>query len=311
MIGRRNILGFALLETVLLTAVILPILFGIIAFADYLYITSKIKRLVVNVLPEINLPVLTVQESSTGSYFDRINSDNLKVAFDSQGILFANRIATALDVDPVTQKSFYRVEMGFAGYYIDVRSGNLLTLGGGSVPGLATWGSSNPPSLYNRNKAIYAKCVGGLSPLFTDSCPPHLCLGGNCGGDPNSEILPAAVPAFGESALYDKLMELGVVQPVQNNNQFKVMGIASPHKGAMRQVYYGEDPEVSYAASTNQQLLTDNRDHTVHNYFRHSVVFGVHLSVDLRYRFTGKAMEALGLNPIFSINHLAVPRAFF
>lgn len=311
MIDRKRQFGFALLETALLTVVILPILFGIVALADYLYITSKIKRLVVNVLPEINIPVLTVQESAIGSYFDRINSDKLRIAFDSHGPIFANRIADSLDLDSVTQKSFYRVEMGFAGYYMDVRSGNLLTLGGGSVPGLATWGPTNPPSLYNRNKAIYAKCIGGLTPLLVDSCPPHLCIGGNCGGDPSEETLPAAIPMFGSSTLYDKLMELGVVQPIQNNTQFKVMGIASPHKGAMRQVYYGEGSEISYSAATNQQLLTDNRDHTVHNYFRHSVVFGVHLSVDLRYRFTGKAMEALGLNPIFSINHLAVPRAFF
>lgn len=302
-----KISGFSLLETAVTMSVILPVLMAIVGFADYAHLTGKIKRLAVDALPEINTPVIKVSQSNTGDYFSRINSDNMRSAFDSFHQVVRDRVTSTLGINPVTQRAFYRLEIGFVGYLIDVRSGNLDSQGPGLVGPIADWSSANPPSNYARNKAIYARCWGALNTSLVNVCPPHVCPANNCQG--SISTAPQAAPQFGLSPLYDRFMLLG--QSQATDSEFKVMAVSSPLKGAYRQVYYGESHEMAYPAYTNQQALTDNLDYTTHNYLRHSAVFGIHISVDLRYRFTGKIMQTMGLNPVFTVNHLSTPRSFF
>jgi hypothetical protein len=265
---------------------------GLLGLADYLYVVGKAKRIVVNALPQIDSPVM-------GS--NRVASHILKTQFDSFAPGLNSEVVTALGIDPTTQKNFYRLEVGFAGYLIDVRTGNLDYLQG-PVPGLASWCCGNAPGGFTYGKAVYAQCLGGLNVLgangFTvDGCPPFVNTNG------------PAMPREGISPLYENFFRLGRQQPPTDDFPFKVMAAVSSKHGTYRQVYNGEPLEYQAPVSTVHQQITDGIDLTTHRYLRHSVMFGIHLSIDLRFRFTGKLIEWLGLNPVVKIDHMAAPRS--
>jgi hypothetical protein len=301
-LNTRQKQGFALLEIAVTMAILVPIIFGVIGLVDYVYITGKIKRVAVNTLPEINVPVLKVSQSSVGDYFSRINADNLRAAFDTYALTFRNRLASTLGLNPTQQSAFYRAEIGFVGYLIDVRTGAFQSLSGSSI---ATWsGSVNPPSNWSRNRAIYAKCFGGFITSHIDICPAHVCPSQNC-----SVGVGYARPNQGISPLYDMFFRLG--QNQASDSEFKVLAISNPMRGTYQQGYYGESIELYYPAYTREEQLMDGLNYTTLNFLRHTAVFGVHITVDFRYRFTGKLMQAMGLDPVFKMNHLAVPRSLF
>lgn|GEM_PF-5606754 len=297
--------GFALLEIAVTMAILVPIIFGVIGLVDYVYITGKIKRVAVNTLPEINVPVLKVSQSGVGDYFSRINADNLRTAFDTYALTFRNRLTSTLGLNPTQHSAFYRAEMGFVGYLIDVRTGAFQSLSGSNI---ASWsGSANPPSNWSKNRAIYARCFGGFIPSHVNICPPHTCPAQSCSG--TYSTAPYAIPAQGISPLYDMFFRLG--QNQASDSEFKVLAISNPMRGTYQQGYYGESIELYYPAATRQEQLMDGFNYTTVNFLRHTAVFGIHITVDFRYRFTGKLMKAMGLNPVFKMNHLAVPRSLF
>lgn len=302
---KRNRSGFALLEIAVTMAVLVPIIFGVVGLVDYVYVTGKVKRVAVNTLPEINIPVLKVAQSGVGDYFSRINSDNLKTAFDNFAPTFRNRVASALGLNPTLHSAFYRAEIGFVGYLIDVRTGAFKNLSGSNI---GDWsGSVNPPSNWSRNRAIYARCFGGLIASHVNICPAHVCPSQNCNGGYGAT--PYARPAEGISPLYDMFYRLG--QNQATDSEFKVLAISNPMKGTYQQGYYGESIELYYPAYTRQDQLMDGLNYTTVNFLRHTAVFGIHITVDFRYRFTGKIMQLMGLDPVFKLNHLAVPRSLF
>ncbi len=290
--NRRDKHGFAVLETAILLSILLPLMLGLLGLADYLYVVGKAKRIVVNALPQIDSPVM-------GS--NRVASSVLQVAFSNFAPGLQTQVVTALGINPATQSNFYRLEVGFAGYLIDVRTGNLDYLQG-PVPGLATWCCTPAPGGFTNSKAIYGECFGGLNVLgapgfAVNACPPFVNTNG------------PAMPREGISPLYENFYRLGRQQTPTPDFPFKVLAIASSKIGTYRQVYNGEPLEYQVPVSTVNQQITDGIDLTTHKYLRHTVMFGIHLSVDLRFRFTGKLIEWLGLNPVVKIEHMAAPRS--
>ncbi len=285
----QKIKGWMMLESVIILAIFFPILLGVFGLLDYMYVQMAAKRLLTNALPEVSIPTIDINTGDQG-FFTRPRVDELNAAVQNVASQLHSRITSSLGLQPATNLSNYRLEVGFAFFHINEQDGHVVDF--------ASWGSSTSPNGNPNYNAVNAHCYGGLQ--LSGGFPAHANI---C----DLFLAPTFAPQPNKAPIYDVFLA-AKSNGIAAFNSDATFGFPNSLSGTYRQNYYGPNHEYGPGPSANLNTSTHN---TVTRYVRHSVLLGAYFAVDIKYRMSGPILEALKIPTVIKMQQVVAPRVFF
>ncbi len=271
--------GLALLETAILTVVLVPILATIVGLLDLAYTQLAIKHLASEALSDIDIKTLRLRTGIKGSYLygRTLELDQLTQALNNQ---LTDKVTASFGLNPLTDANKYRVATAFSLFSINEQTGAFIHT--------SNWGDHTSPNGYTHHPAFRQRVAGNVPATDTTNFRRIFCY-------PPTGPKGATWPNI---ATYPKLCPQNDPLEVLANVPFILDPIPSGHLGTLQQVYYGGSHIYD-----NGSMKSD--------YLRQTAALGISISVDIGSRPGGKVLSTIQAGPaIIRAAKVTAPRSF-